>query len=145
MNYERYELRSLQSAHAVSTFDHVTPVYPSSISSSLSHHRLVLHPGLHRHRLDRSVVLCPPRHTSNATWFAHLRRPMPQLRAASTPVIPTSHTTWTTPCQSGPRKRPHIAGLAVLHCIELFRTLRTFLAPLSLRTPALALLPALST
>ena len=35
---------------------------------------------LHHHRLDRFVVPFPRRRTSNATRFAHLHWPMPQLR-----------------------------------------------------------------
>ena len=58
-----------------------------------------------------SVPQVPVRRTPNTPRFAHLRRPTPQLRAALIPIILTSHTTCTTPHQSGPRKGLHIAGL----------------------------------
>jgi len=107
-----------------STFDHVAPVcLPNRRCHPHSHHhRLVLHLSLHHHHLDRFVVLCPPpRRTSNPTWFAHLRRPTPQLRATSTGVIPTSHDMHDT-SPVGPSLGTTYCRTWVLLCIELFRT-----------------------
>ena len=117
------------------TFEHVTPVcLQLDVSSSL--------PPPSPQSILRSLP--PSSHLKCHT----VRLPLPAdvtTGAASTAIIPTSHTTDTTPRQSGPRKGPHIAGLG-FYCVKNYSgLLRTFLAPLSLRTPALPLLPSLST